>query len=157
MKACIPRQLRAKILRCCFAVTGLAGFASNGLAGDRSWTNTSGGVFSTSSNWLKRGRRWRQRRRELRELDGLFQAAYTVTFSAAQTNQAIKVKKDYVTFDLSGRTYTTTLLSGTEIGDIGTGFNGRSARLTIQNGTFSTASNALVAVAQLRMRSARSP
>src|SRR5262245_16632527 len=130
---------RSKLISCCLGGAGVAGFATNGLAGDRSWSNTSGGAFNTPSNWLNGVVAGANDVANFENSTGLFQAAYTVTFSAAQTNQAIKVKKDFVTFDLSGQTYTTTLLSGNEIGDIGTGFNGRSARLTIQNGTFSTA------------------
>src|SRR4051794_39680601 len=136
------RQRRFALTHCGLAALGLSAVANPSLAADRSWTNTAGGVFSTASNWQ----------------NGLFggvndaanfnnstlfgQQNYTITFSSTAQNQALKVKNDFVTFDLSGRTYTTTLLSANEIGSIGSNLTSRVARLTIQNGTFTTPSNA---------------
>ena len=108
------RQRRYALIHCGLAALGLSAVANRCVAADRSWTNTAGGVFSTASNWQ----------------NGLFagvsdvanfnnstlfgQQNYTITFSSIAQNQALKVKNDFVTFDLSGRTYTTTQLSGNE-------------------------------------------
>jgi T5SS/PEP-CTERM-associated repeat protein len=141
------RRVRGILARSALAATALWAANTPGFAADRSWINISGGTFTTLSNWQ----------------NGLFagvndaacfnnssiffppgQTNYTVSFSANAQNQAIKVRNDFVTFNLSGRTYTTTSLAGNEIGTIGGGGSiqtARSARLTIQNGTFTTANN----------------
>src|SRR5439155_15817210 len=137
---------RFALIHCGLAALGLSAVANPCLAADRSWINTAGGTFTTLANWK----------------DGLFagvndaacfnnssiffppgQTTYTVSFSASAQNQAVKVRNDFVTFNLLGRTYTTTNVIGNEIGTIGGGtqLTARSARLTIQNGTFTTVNN----------------
>ena len=48
----ISRRLHSQLFRCCLGASGLVGVASNCLAADKSWTNTLGGTFATTSNWL---------------------------------------------------------------------------------------------------------
>ncbi|MBA3482427.1 MAG: hypothetical protein H0T51_11480, partial [Pirellulales bacterium] len=61
-----------------------------------------------------------------------FPSTYTVTFTANATNEAVVVEDDSVTFDLNGRTYTTTAFLENKIGTVA----GRTGSLTITDGTW---------------------
>jgi T5SS/PEP-CTERM-associated repeat protein len=103
-------------------------------AANKFWGDFFGGTFSDPTNW------------QGNMLAGpddiahfgltvnplLAQRIYAVDLIANVTNQALKIEDDFVTFDLQGKQYTTTLLTGNEIGNVA----GRSGRLTITNGFF---------------------
>src|SRR5436190_9028310 len=83
-------------------------------AANKFWNNTSGGTFSTSSNWQSCGFFCTRvpgtsdvANFGISDPSSLFQFVYTVSFSAAASNQALVVQDDLVTFDLNGHTYTT--------------------------------------------------
>src|SRR5262245_57086973 len=104
-----PTSRRIRVIACC--ISGVA-TAATAFAADRSWVNTTGGTFSTTTNWqnglvpgvndvaiFDRSR-------------GTSQTTYTVSFSASVQNEAISVTNDLVTFSLGGRSYTTTQFTG---------------------------------------------
>src|SRR5262245_15615660 len=79
------------------AIASSPGIAS---AADSTWTNSSGGVYSTSGNWSA-------------GVPGALNTAtfdlpgtYTVTFSNSPTNNGLFVQNGTVTFNLAGQTYT---------------------------------------------------
>lgn len=135
------RRARRWIVRCAFAA-GLAALATGSPAADRSWTNLSGGNFTTSTNWLNGLPAGVNDVANFNNSSVFFppgQANYTITVGGNTQVQAVRVKNDFVTLNLGGRTLTTTAITGNEIGTIGGGgtiATARSARLTIQNGTF---------------------
>ena len=111
-------------------------------AADRSWSNTAGGTFTTAANWqdgLVAGVNDVACFRNSSVIFPPGQASYTISFAGNAQTQAVKVRNDLVTFDLGGRTYTTTQTIGNEIGTVSGGGSilvARNARLTILNGTF---------------------
>lgn len=111
-------------------------------AADRSWSNLAGGTYNTSANWVN-GLVAGVNDAACFNNSSVFtppgQASYSINFSGNQQVQAVKVRNDFVTFNLGGRTFTTTAITGNEIGTVGgagTIVTARSARLTLQNGTF---------------------
>src|SRR5262245_32675526 len=77
-------------------------------AADRSWTSLFGGAFNAAANW-DTGIPGNGDIAHFGVTNGPFmQASYTVDFDVSPTNQAVKIEDDRVTFDLNGRTYTTT-------------------------------------------------
>ncbi|HZJ15634.1 MAG TPA: hypothetical protein VFD27_11315 [Chthoniobacteraceae bacterium] len=70
------------------------------------------------------------------------QASYTVDFDVSPTNQRFLIEDDFVIFDLNSRTYTTTLVAGSEVGNVA----GRAGRLTVMNGTLALGTNSLFEV-----------
>lgn len=103
-------------------------------AADRSWGNSGGGTFSTSTNWINGLLAGINDVAIFNRSRGDSQTTYTVSFSAPAQNQAIRVANDVVTFNLAGRTYTTTATTGNAIGVSSS--SALQSRLTIQNGTF---------------------
>lgn len=146
------RSLRRRIIQCCVGVAGLTAAASQCLAADRSWINLAGGTFATSANWQNGLVAGINDVANFNNSSVFFppgQADYTITFSSITQTQAVRVKNDFVTFDLAGRTYFTTSGAGSEVGTVGGGGSiqtARNARLTIQNGTVSTAANSPLTV-----------
>ncbi len=112
------------------------------LAADRSWSNTAGGNFSTSTNWQNGLLPGVNDVANFSNSSVFFPpglATYTITFNANAQTQAVRVKNDFVTFDLTNRTFTTTAITGNEVGSVGgagTILTARNARLTITGGVF---------------------
>jgi len=101
-------------------------------AADRFWGNIFGGTFGDPVNWQGGSAAGPGDVAHLGLTTNplLLQRIYTVDFAANATNQALVIEDDFVTFDLNGNTYITTLASGNEIGTV----SGRSGRLTITDG-----------------------
>jgi len=122
----------------------LLAIAPESHAADRFWGNQFGGTFVDPFNWqdgLVPGAG------DIAHFDlttnpTLLQRIYTVSFTADATNQALKIEDDFVTFDLDGQTYTTTSVTGNEIGNVA----GRSGRLTITDGIMSAALNSQLSI-----------
>jgi T5SS/PEP-CTERM-associated repeat protein len=107
--------------------------ANDSHAADKFWGAILGGEFNNPNNW--------QGGSVAGEGDiahfglttnPIFQRIYTVDFTAGATNQALVIEDDFVTFDLNGHIYNTTLTTGSEIGNVA----GRAGRLTITDGTW---------------------
>src|SRR5262245_21226397 len=111
-----------------FALAAAAGsmFSELAWSAERSWTNTAGGTYSATANWL----------------NGIVPAAsdtavfdladsYTVTFTTNVSSVNLSVRNDTVTFNLGGFTFTppTGGFTGGAANDI--------SRLTITSGTLS--------------------
>ena len=96
MKRRIVLQNKCRLAQCCasFAVLLLA-LPTNSYAANKFWSNTSGGTFSTSSNWQSCGFFCTRvpgssdvANFGISDPSSLFQFVYTVNFSANATNQA---------------------------------------------------------------------
>lgn len=111
-------------------------------AADRSWTNTAGGTFNASANWLNGIVAGVNDAACFSNSSVFFppgQASYSINFGGNTQVQALKVRNDFVTFNLNGRTFTTTAITGNEIGTVGGGGTiliARNAALTIRNGVY---------------------
>jgi len=119
------------------SLIALVAVAAESHAADRFWGNQFGGTFIDPFNWqdgLVPGA-GDIAHFGLTTNPTLLQRIYTVSFTADATNQALKIEDDFVTFDLDGRTYTTTSVTGNEIGSVA----GRSGRLTIKGGIMNVA------------------
>ncbi|MEX0613722.1 MAG: hypothetical protein WD229_16505, partial [Pirellulales bacterium] len=108
-------------------------------ADNRRWNSLFSGAFNAAANWqggfvpgsgdvAQFGRTTNP---------DVMQLNYTVDFDVSPTNQALQIEDDFVTFDLNGRTYTTS--SNNEIGNVA----GSSGRLTIIDGAWNFATNPL--------------
>ncbi|HRK29670.1 MAG TPA: hypothetical protein PLD59_01225 [Tepidisphaeraceae bacterium] len=135
-----------RVLLAALGAIGLTALSTPTIGADRSWSNTAGGNFSTSTNWQNGLLPGVNDVANFSNSSVFFPpglATYTITFNANAQTQAVKVKNDFVTFNLGGRTYTATSITGNEVGSIGGGGTilvARNARLTIQNGTFNFSS-----------------
>lgn len=127
-------QRRGKILWLACRCVGLVVSAGATFAADRSWGNSGGGTFSTASNWVNGLIAGVNDVAKFDRSRGTSQTTYIVTFSASAQNQAVSVVNDLVTFNLNGKTYTTTAINGSEIGTSSS--TTLRASLTLQNGTF---------------------
>ena len=101
-------------------------------AADIFWNSSFGGAFNAAANWQGGAVPGASDVAHfgLTTNPLLLQRIYTVDFDVNPINQALKIEDDFVTFDLNGRTYATTLTTGNEIGTV----PGRSGRLTITDG-----------------------
>jgi len=100
-------------------------------AANKRWSNMFGGAFNAGANWSG-GVPGSADIAEFGVATLFTPGTYTVDFDVSPTNQAIHVEDDIVTFDLNGRTYTTTLFVGNEIGNLA----GRTGQLTITDGAW---------------------
>ncbi|TVQ31811.1 MAG: hypothetical protein EA376_07410 [Phycisphaeraceae bacterium] len=96
-----------------------------------SWENPSGGSYHIGANWSSMAVPGPSDRVEFNLAD-----AYTVDFSAAATNERLRVRNGQVTFDLGGATYTLTLTTS-DSAQIGL-LSNEDAMLTILNGQVQT-------------------
>ncbi len=119
----LPRSLSAILL--------LLLIAADSHAADKRWNNTFGGAFNAAANWSG-GVPGSGDIAEFGLATLFTPGTYTVAFDVSPTNQAVHVEDDSVTFDLNGRTYTTTLFVGNEIGNQA----GSLGQLTITDGTW---------------------
>lgn len=117
------------------AVVGIVMFCARSAAlADSNWTNTSGGLWNAPTNWnpntVPTG-----------ASAAIFDLAntYTVTFDISPSISLFEVDTGTVTFALGGRTLTTTAAFGSIIG----GSPGVTGRLTVTDGTLSTAGVAI--------------
>jgi T5SS/PEP-CTERM-associated repeat protein len=146
----LPRRCRATCL-IALVLTGAAlahfGQPTAAYAADKFWDNFLGGTFSDAINWQggSVAGAGDVAHFGLTTNPLLAQRIYTVSFAANAINQALKIEDDFVTFDLNGRTYATTAATGNHIGNQ----PGRSGRLTIIDGTISTATNSQLLVGDI--------
>jgi T5SS/PEP-CTERM-associated repeat protein len=103
-------------------------------AANKRWNNMFGGAFNAAANWTG-GIPGSGDVAEFGVATMFTPGTYMVTFDVSPTNQGLKVEDDFVTFDLNGRIYNTTLDS--EIGNLA----GSEGRLTITDGTWNFATN----------------
>jgi len=93
------------------SLIALMAVAAESHAADRFWSNRFGGTFIDPFYWqdgLVPGA-GDIAHLSLTTNPTLLQRIYTVSFTANATNQALKIEDDFVTFNLIGRTYPTTL------------------------------------------------
>jgi fibronectin-binding autotransporter adhesin len=126
---CTPRRYNFGVV---LRLLGLFSVLCAGVRADaavKRWTNMFGGAFNAAANWSG-GIPGSGDIAEFGVATLFTPGTYIVTFDVSPTNQAIHVEDDLVTFDLNGRTYTTTAATGNEIGTVA----GQSGRLTITDG-----------------------
>jgi T5SS/PEP-CTERM-associated repeat protein len=125
---------RIHVLRKAVVVSIVMFCAGSAARADSNWTNTSGGLWNTNTNWnpmvVPTG-----------ASGAIFDLAntYTVTFDISPSISLFEVDAGTVTFALGGRTLTTTAAFGSIIG----GSPGVTGRLTVTDGTLSTAGAAI--------------
>lgn len=122
-------------------------------AANKFWGSTSGGSFSSSSNWQSCGFFCNPvpgandvAHFGLSDPSSIFTFFYTVTFANNPTTSSLLIEDDVVTFDLNGHTYTNAhspFVVATQIGNQ----SGRGGSLNVTDGLFDINSGLFVGIA----------
>jgi T5SS/PEP-CTERM-associated repeat protein len=130
-RCCLRARRHAPFAFAAIALAVVSAAATTAPAQNRFWITNTGGAFASSANWATTNTPPGGA-----SVPGVADVAnftrgsvYTVTFSADVTNAGLLLNNDSVTFDLGGKTYTTTTSN-----NIGT-TAAQTGRLTIKNGT----------------------